>query len=99
MTDERWQAFKAAIPTKRYTALSAIKDKCIECKGGEGETKPCEVKTCPLYCFLRQRNREKENRPKRVLTDAQRANLFKSTEKIPCPSAQNQNKEVGKSDK
>ena len=81
MTDERWQAFKAAIPTKRYTALSAIKDKCIECKGGEGETKPCEVKTCPLYCFLNQKKVEKENRKQKGISDERREQLRRMTEK------------------
>ena len=81
MTDERWAEFMAAMPTKKYTALKAIKDKCIECKGGEGELKPCEIKTCPLYWFLYQKKvKENEARAKGI-SDEQKEHLKKMTEK------------------
>lgn len=75
MNDEKWAEFMAAMPTKKYTALKAIKDKCIECKGGEGELKPCEIKTCPLYWYLLAYKRKKEATPKRTMSDEQKAKM------------------------
>ena len=67
----------------KWTPLKAIKAKCIECCGGEGIPSKCEIKTCPLYHFLRQKDREKKSRPQRVLTDAQKAAQFKPRIKHP----------------
>lgn len=81
MTDEKWAEFMAAMPTKKYTALKAIKDKCIECKGGEGELKPCEIKTCPLYWFLYQKSVEKREAKEKGISDELREHLKKITKK------------------
>ena len=83
MTSEKFREWLEALPTKHFTPLRAIKDKCVECCGGEGDPTKCEIKTCPLYWFLRQKDREKKNRPPRVLTDAQRAAQFKPRKKLP----------------
>lgn len=94
MTDERWAEFMAAMPTKKYTALTAIKDKCIECRGGEDTWrvgKDCKIKTCPLYYFLRQHRLEIANRPKRVLTDEQRQKQIETLRKYRENLSQNQN--------
>ena len=81
MTNEKWQAFKESILKKRYTAMTAIKDKCIECKGGENLSESCGVTSCPIYCFLRQKEVEKAARKQKGISDERLAHLRRMTEK------------------
>ena len=81
MTSEKFREWIEALPTKHFTPLRAIKDKCIECCGGEGDPTKCEIKTCPLYWFLRQKLQEKNNRPPRVVSDEVRAKRLENLKK------------------
>lgn len=76
MKAEQFREWVENLGNVQWTPLKAIKAKCIECCGGEGDPTKCEIKTCPLYWFLLQRTRENEAKPKRVLTDEQKAKML-----------------------
>ena len=73
MKAEQFREWVENLGNVQWTPLKAIKAKCVECCAGEGDPTKCEIKTCPLYWFLLQHKREKEARPKRVMSDEERA--------------------------
>lgn len=78
------------------TALQAIKAKCLECCAGDRKAaKECMVVKCPIYQFLKEKSLEKASKPKRVLSDEQKAELAKRLKKYRENKAQNATKAEG----